>query len=116
MDGCYYNSSGLNIIVNPANFSDSSNGTVAGSMPSGGYPNAMKISTVSGLGWVLMPSSTGGSDSTYVPDSWSFGSSNPCLLVGGSYGQGLNHGLFYVNCDGTSNADAHFGCRLQKLP
>ena len=116
MDGCYYNGSGLNIIVNPANFSDSSNGTVAGSMPSGGYPNAMKISTVSGLGWVLMPSSTGGSDSTYVPDGWSFDSSSPCLRVGGDYNQGLNRGLFYVYYGGTSGSGANFGCRLQKLP
>lgn len=116
MDGCYYNGSGLNIIVNPANFSDSSNGTVAGSMPSGGYPNAMKISTVSGLGWVLMPSSTGGSDSTYVPDNWNFGSSSPCLRVGGDYNQGLNRGLFYVYYGGTSGSGANFGCRLQKLP
>lgn len=116
MDGCYYNGSGLNIIVNPANFSDSSNGTVAGSMPSGGYPNAMKISTASGLGWVLMPSSTGGSDSTYVPDNWGFYSSSPCLRVGGDYYQGLSHGLFYVGCNGTSNSDASIGCRLQKLP
>lgn len=116
MDGCYYNGSGLNIIVNPSNFSDSSNGTVAGSMPSGGYPNAMKISTVSGLGWVLMPSSTGGSDSTYVPDSWSFDSSNPCLFVGGSYNQYLNYGLFYVYYSGTSGSAAGIGCRLQKLP
>lgn len=116
MDGCYYNGSGLNIIVNPANFSDSSNGTVAGSMPSGGYPNAMKISTVSGLGWVLMPSSTGGSDSTYVPDYWYFYSSNPCLLVGGNCGQNLYLGLFYVGCDGASGSGASIGCRLQKLP
>jgi len=116
MDGCYYNGNGLNIIVNPANFSDSSNGTVAGSMPSGGYPNAMKISTVSGLGWVLMPSSTGGSDSTYVPDYWSFDSSYPCLLVGGSYVQDLGYGLFCVGCDGASGSGAYFGCRLQKLP
>ena len=116
MDGCYYNGSGLNIIVNPANFSDSSNGTVAGSMPSGGYPNAMKISTVSGLGWVLMPSSTGGSDSTYVPDSWDFDSSSPCLHVGGSYGQGLSRGLFCVGYGSASDANASIGCRLQKLP
>ena len=116
MDGCYYNGSGLNIIVNPANFSDSSNGTVAGSMPSGGYPNAMKISTVSGLGWVLMPSSTGGSDSTYVPDNWDFVSSGPCLRVGGSYNRDLVRGLFFVDCSGTSNASASIGCRLQKLP
>ena len=116
MDGCYYNGNGLNIIVNPANFSDSSNGIVAGSMPSGGYPNAMKISAVSGLGWVLMPSSTGGSDSTYVPDSWYFDSSGPCLLVGGYYDQDLNRGLFCVYCDGSSGSNAGIGCRLQKLP
>jgi hypothetical protein len=115
MDGCYYNGSGLNIIKNPANFSDSANGTAVGA-PSSGYPKVMNISAVSGFEWVMYPTTADGGDSTYIPDYWYFNSSSPCLLVGGNYYQGQNHGLFYVYCDGTSSANAYIGCRLQELP
>lgn len=116
LDGCYYNSNGLNIIMNPANFSDSTNGTAVGT-PSSGYPTAMTAATVSGLEWVIYPTAaSGGSTTTYVPDSWNFSASYPCLRVGGNYGQGLNRGLFYVNYDAASGAYGDVGCRLQKLP
>ena len=43
-------------------------------------------------------------------DNWNFNSSNTCLHVGGNYNQNLNHGLFYVNYNGTSNSNANIGC------
>ena len=46
------------------------------------------------------------------PDNWNFNASNPCLHVGGNYNQNLNHGMFYVNYNGTSNSNANIGCRL----
>lgn len=115
MDGCYYNSNGLNVILNPSKFSDNANGTLIGSMPSSGYPNDMAVPTQSGFEWALRPATTGGSDSTYVPDSWYFGGSNPCLRHGGSYFQGQSHGPFYV-CYSASNTNASIGCRLQERP
>lgn len=116
MDGCYYNSNGLNVILNPNQFSDSANGTLIGSMPSSGYPNDMAIPTQSGFEWALRPATTGGSDSTYVPDSWFFGGSYPCLYRGGSYSQYLVRGPFYVGCSGASGSSGSFGCRLQERP
>ena len=115
LDGCYYNSNGLNIIKNPANFSDTANGTLVGK-PSSGYPSAMTVATASGLEWVIYPTAANGSDTTYVPDSWSFSASSPCLRVGGSYGQGRALGLFCVVYDSASYAHTSIGCRLQKLP
>lgn len=115
LDGCYYNSNGLNIIKNPANFSDTANGTLVGK-PSSGYPTAMTVATASGLEWVIYPTAANGSDTTYVPDSWNFSASYPCLYVGGYYGQGRYHGLFCVYYSAASNADTDIGCRLQKLP
>lgn len=47
-----------------------------------------------------------------VPDNWNFNSSNPCLHVGGNWNQNQNYGLFYVNYNGASNANANVGCRL----
>jgi len=116
MDGCYYNSNGLNVILNPSKFSDNANGTLIGSMPSSGYPNDMAVPTQSGFEWALRPATTGGSDSTYVPDYWSFDGGYPCLYHGGSYGQSQYHGPFCVYCVSTSNASANIGCRLQERP
>lgn len=116
MDGCYYNSNGLNVILNPNQFSDSANGTLIGSMPSSGYPNDMAIPTQSGFEWALRPATTGGSDSTYVPDSWDFYGSGPCLRRGGGYYQGLDRGPFYVSYNGASSTNGGIGCRLQERP
>lgn len=116
MDGCYYTSSGLNVILDPSKFSDNANGTLIGSMPSSGYPNDMAIPTQSGFEWALRPASTGGSTTTYVPDGWSFGGSYPCLRHGGSYYQYQSYGPFYVYFDSTSSTDAGIGCRLQERP
>ena len=114
VDGCYYNGNGLNIILNPNNFSDSSGGTSIGT-PSNGYPSALDIKTGLSNQWPL-PTAASGSDSTYVPDSWIFDASSPCLLVGGYYSQSLNRGLFCVDYNAASSAVAGIGCRLMKLP
>ena len=115
-DGCYYTSSGLNVILNPAKFSDNANGTLIGSMPSSGYPSDLAIPTQSGFEWALRPAATSGSQTTYVPDDWNFNGSSPCLLHGGSYNQYLGYGPFYVNRYGTSYQSASVGCRLQERP
>ena len=115
MDGCYYNSNGLNIILNPSSFSDSSGGTLAGSLTSG-YPSALSAKSVSGIFPLFVPSASIGSATTYIPDYWNFNASNPCLFVGGYYYQYLNHGMFYVYYSGASNSNASIGCRLQELP
>lgn len=114
MDGCYYNSSGMNIILNPSKFSDSANGTSIGTPP-GGWISAFNVVESGGVQW-LCPSGNSGSDSTYIPDTWDFSASYPCLVCGGYYYQYLSRGLFCVNCVGTSDANASIGCRLQKLP
>ena len=110
VDGCYYNSNGLNIILNPNNFSDSSGGTSIGT-PSSGYPSALDIKTGLNNQWPL-PTAAGGSDSTYVPDNWNFLASSPCLRVGGYYSQSLVRGLFFVDYSTATNANANIGCRL----
>lgn len=115
MDGCYYNSNGLNVISNPNNFSDSANGTLVGT-PSSGYPSDFTIPTASGLEWALFPSAANGSATTYVPDDWGFGGSDPCLRHGGFYGQVQIHGPFCVFSYSTSFSDDFVGCRLQERP
>ena len=115
MDGCYYNSNGLNVIKNPNQFSDSANGTLVGK-PVAGYPSDFTIPTQSGLEWALFPSAAAGSTTNYVPDYWDFGGGYPCLYRGGSYGQSQSHGPFCVSCSGTSYTNTNIGCRLQERP
>lgn len=115
MDGCYYNSNGLNVIKNPNQFSDSANGTLVGK-PVAGYPSDFTIPTQSGLEWALFPSAAAGSTTNYVPDYWYFSGSVPCLDRGGSYYQNQDRGPFYVNYSGTSYTSASIGCRLQERP
>lgn len=115
MDGCYYNSNGLNVIKNPAQFSDSANGVLVGK-PVTGYPSDFTIPTQDGLEWALFPSAANGSQTTYVPDNWYYGGSSPCLRHGGYYDQSLDRGPFCVYYSGTSNQYSSVGCRLQERP
>lgn len=113
-DGCYYNSNGLNIILNPSKFSDSSGGKAVGT-PSNGYPSAFTVKTTGGYP-LFIPTAASGSESTYSCDDWYFDSSYPCPYVGGSYNRSANYGVFYVNCSSVSDASSSIGCRLQELP
>lgn len=114
-DGVYYNSNGMNLILNPANFSDSSNGISVGT-PTNGYPSKFSVKNVSGTYEMFIPSESKGSQTAVSCDYWSFDSSNLCLDVGGSYSQGLNCGLFCVRRYGVSSAGAGIGCRPLELP
>ena len=113
-DGCYNNGNGLNIILNPSEFSDSSNGTAVG-VPSDGWPSAFNVKTNGGFP-TFIPTSASGNDETYSCDYWSFRSSSPCLYVGGDYSHGSYYGLFYVNYDAAVHYVGNIGCRLQELP
>lgn len=113
-DGCYYNLDGLNIILNPANFSDNSGGTAVGVL-SNGYPSAFTVKTTGGFS-LFIPTDSSGSDSTYSCDCWYFSFSYPCLYVGGSYVQIATLGLFYVYYGSVSYVNLYIGCRLQELP
>lgn len=115
MDGCYYNSNGLNVIKNPAQFSDSANGVLVGK-PVAGYPSDFTIPTQDGLEWALFPSAANGSQTTYVPDSWIYSGSSPCLYHGGYYNRYLSHGPFYVDYSTASYTSSGIGCRLQERP
>lgn len=116
MDGCYYNGSGMNIIMNPSSFSDSTGGISIGT-PSNGFPTAFSVKNVSGTFPTFIASAANnGSNSTYSCDDWYFNASYPCLYVGGNYNQNLYHGLFCVYYSGSSYSYADIGCRLQELP
>ena len=115
MDGCYHNSNGMMVILNPSAFSDSSGGVLVGK-PSVSWISALSVKTVSDLPPLFIASGSSGSGSTYVPDGWYYDASLPCLYRGGNYGQGLDSGMFRVSCTFVSNVSGSISCRLQKLP
>lgn len=113
-DGCYNDGNGLNIVLNPSKFSDGSNGTAVG-VPSNGWPSAFKVKANGGFP-MFIPTSAFGNDATYSCDYWYFGSSYPCLCVGGCYSLNSNYGLFFVSYYTASYYGGSIGCRLQELP
>lgn len=111
MDGCYYSSSGMSVILNPNSFSDTENGTVIG-MPSNGYSTAFAVSD-----WAIHPNSTaGGSSSTGSCDYWYSSSSYPCLCCGGHYIRYEGRGLFHVYYGEVSKVSSLIGFRVIVLP
>lgn len=114
-DGCYNSSDGFNIILNPNNFNDSKNGVSVG-IPMSGYPSAFIVNAVPGLPALFIPTEKNGSKSSYTCDSWGFGSSSPCVYVGGCYSQLEVYGLFYISYGTSSYSEDSIGCRLQELP
>lgn len=114
-DGCYNNNNGLNIILNPNSFSDNSGGMAAG-VPTSGWPSAFSVKTNAGFPLFIPSAAIDGSEFTYSCDSWYFGTSCPCLCVGGYCHHGTDYGLFYVSCNSTSASGSGIGARLQELP
>ena len=110
MDGCYYSSNGMSVILNPNNFSDTKNGTVIGT-PSNGLTSAFAISD-----WALYSNAIDGSLTTGSCDRWYYVSSYPCLYCGGSDSRYKIHGLFYVDAYMVSDARSSVGFRVIVLP
>ena len=117
-DGIYFSSANIYAIKNPANFSDTANGTLVGTRPtSSGYISALAKSSVSGFDWFYYPSAVAGADGQYIPDYCYYNASGVVLRVGGSYGQYPDRGLFYLNGNNAATyKSANVGSRLQYLP
>lgn len=109
-DGCYNASNGLNIILNPNNFSDSSGGVSVGT-PTSGWPSAFNVVNQAGFPMII-PSASNGGETVASCDYWNFSTGSPVIYVGGYYGQYGNHGLFYVNYTSATNANANLGSRF----
>lgn len=117
-DGIYFSSANIYAIKNPANFSDTTGGTLVGTRPtSSNYISAYNISSAEGFTWFMYPSAVSGSEATYICDYCNYGSSGVVLCVGGNYSQSLSRGLFYLyGSNAASDKKANFGSRLMILP
>lgn len=114
-DGIYTASTNVYCIKNPANFSDSSNGTAVATNPSTGSIKAYSNPTASGFEYALCPSTVGGTSTTYVCDS--IESTGAVWLTGGSSSEAtLSRGLFFAFRTNATSAFASIGSRLMVLP
>lgn len=114
MDGSYNDTNGMNVILNPANFSDTTGGTSIG-VPTGGFPSEFTVSSTGGFP-TFIPSRSFGSKSMYSCDYWSFGTDGPCWSVGGKYEPAENFGLFFMSYRRSTIANSTISSRIMELP
>lgn len=82
---------------------------------SDGYISATGYSSTSP--WSFYPTSTSGSETTYIPDYVFFGRGWRVLCIGGRWNNGSDAGLFYFNASlNSSNLGSHVGSRLLFVP
>ena len=117
-DGIYFSSTNVYCIKNPANFSDTSGGTLVGTRASSsGFISGWTNPTTSGFEYALYPNAVNGSETTYVCDQCSYGA-GVTLYVGGYRYQSQNYGAFYLNGNygDASFSNFYIGSRVMKLP
>ena len=51
-----------------------------------------------------------------LPDNWNFASNTPCLHRGGNYNRNQNYGMFYLNYNSASNANANNNMQGMDVP
>ena len=105
---------GAYICTNPANYADdtTSNYTAAGvTLCSSGWIKDLGLSNT--FPWAFLPDANGGSETTYIPDYVNSGSGWRVLMVGGSWDNGSNAGLFYFSANYSSSySSGGIGARL----
>lgn len=121
VDGIYFDNTDVYCIKNPADFSDTTGGTLVGTRANAHNEiSAFFEPSSSGFEYALYPSATVSNNNwnTYVCDMCGFHASGVVLYVGGTYkGHWQRFGLFFLyGCDNASISQDDIGSRLMKLP
>lgn len=118
VDGIYFSGANVYCTKNPANFRDTSGGTLVGKRATAnGFISTWTNPEESGFEHTLYPNKTGATSNTYVCDYALYGASGIVLYAGGSYGHTQNSGAFFLNGYSSGSTSAiNIGCRLMKLP
>ena len=118
IDGINFNGRAAYICTNPANYADdtSSNYTDTGvTLPSRGYIMGLGVSAA--FPWAFLPNASGGSDTTYIPDTVSSDSGWRVFRAGGTYSGDSAAGLFsFVGNNNSSGFAVTGGARLLYRP
>ena len=80
-----------------------------------GYTTAIATSVASYI-WAFIPTTVGGSTSTYFCNSCSIGTGNRVFAVSGGYGESTNKGIFWTYTYASSTTGATLGARIQYMP
>lgn len=123
-DGIYFSRANVYHIINPANFSDTTGGTLTGTRAtaSGRVITGFTFPSIEGFEWAGYPSdadigSSGTTGSDYFCDNEYYSDGGVVLCVGGYCDQLQVDGLFYrYGTYSASHTGASIGARLQKLP
>lgn len=122
IDGYYQNNLAVNIIMNPAEFSDTEGGVAIGNVSEAmGYITDWAVPDVDGYSWAMLPSGFNADDQNSpvgVGDMSGFDSVGVVLSFGGIFaGQFPFYGLFCLGgAYGASDAYNNAGARLLVLP
>ena len=111
VDGFNVRNRGAVYCTDPSKYADDTSVgyTGLGTLPASGW---IKDLTVTNNG-LLMPKTTGGSDSTYIPDYVYSNTDERVLWVGGTCGNGSNAGLLYFDAfSALSDSTSYISARL----
>ena len=103
MDGFNTNGTTAYYCTDPSKYADdtATGYTKIGTLPGSGFIKDLTV-TDNGL---LIPKTSGGSETTYIPDYvYSFSSGWRVLYVGGGWGDGSNAGLLYSGTNGAASS------------
>ena len=118
IDGINFNGNGVYICTDISKYADDTvtNYTYVGAKTqSSGYISMTGYSST--YPWSFYPTSTSGSETTYIPDYFYSGSGWRVLFVGGAWGNGSNAGLFFFNAYNLSSYSySSLGARLLFVP
>ena len=116
-DGIYFKDTEVYVTANPADFSDTANGTLVCTRPtSSNYISAWQKAEEP-FDWFLYPEAVAGSSDSYIGDYCYYASGGVVLCCGGGYSRAQGCGLFGLSgSGGASVAVGYFGSRLLKLP
>ena len=122
VDGIYFDGYDIYCISNPANFSDTSGGTLVGNIdgiyPRSGYISRYTDPTAPGFEYALFPNETNGGSAAYVCDYVNVASSGQRIVrAGGNFSKNKYNGIFRLVVNATTGyTNTDIGCRLMKLP
>lgn len=120
-DGIYFDNTDVYCIKNPADFSDTTGGTLVGTRANtDGFINAFTDPNASGFEYALYPNSVGGgaNATAYVTDTSTFSAGGVVLSVGGFFrNHNKDYGLFCMSSErsASSSGGGYVGSRLMKL-
>lgn len=115
-DGIYFSGTEIYCIINPNNFGSNSGGVNIGELPgSQGVISEWSNPQGENVKYALFPTQTNGSEVTFVCDSYISQGDSQVLMVGSSYPQAQERGMFAFSVQSNTTFLAT-GCRAMKLP